>query len=120
MPHYSFLKPFGCACFPHLGAASVDKLSPHSVKCVFLGYAPHYKGYKCLDPISHRVYISHHVRFYETEFPFQTLTTRAPSLQKAPSFPVQEIMSLTPTHDVVPLHVPLILADHVAAVAPST
>ena len=34
---------------------STNKLSSRSVACVFFGYASHYKGYHCLDPITNRV-----------------------------------------------------------------
>ena len=50
LPDYSFLKPFGCACFPNFVATSANKLQPRSVECVFLGYAPQTKGYRCFDP----------------------------------------------------------------------
>jgi hypothetical protein len=38
-----------------------------------LGYNNQHKGYKCLEPSSYRVYISHDVIFDETVFPFSTL-----------------------------------------------
>lgn len=38
-------------------------------KCILLGYSTTQKGYRCLDPHSHRVYISRHVVFDETSFP---------------------------------------------------
>ena len=48
VPDYKFLKSFRCVYFPYLAFA--NKLSPKSISCWFLGYAPHYKGYRCLDP----------------------------------------------------------------------
>ncbi|KAD5316887.1 hypothetical protein E3N88_16833 [Mikania micrantha] len=35
-----------------------------------IGYSTQFKGYKCLDPITSRVYITCHVRFDEIFFPF--------------------------------------------------
>ncbi|KAM1723463.1 hypothetical protein COP2_022337 [Malus domestica] len=70
------LKAFGYACFPHLVAYNKHKLMPKSVKCVFIGYDLHYKGYRCLDPITGRVYISRNVTFDELTFPFSELTSR--------------------------------------------
>ena len=69
-PTYVDLRTFGCACFPHLGDYVTNKLSPRSVECVFLGYSLQHKGYRCLDPMTNRVYISRHVRFNEEVFPF--------------------------------------------------
>lgn len=69
-PSYSHLRTFGCACFPHLGPYVTNKLMSRSLECVFLGYSLQHKGYRCLDPISGRVYISRHVVFNEKLFPF--------------------------------------------------
>jgi len=57
VPDYGLLETFGCACFPHFIATFANKLSPRSVQCVFLCYAPHYQGYRCLDQLTNRVYI---------------------------------------------------------------
>jgi transposase InsO family protein len=70
-PDYTTLRSFGCACFPLLRPYNSHKLSFRSKKCIFLGYSTNQKGYRCLDPTSHRVYISRHVVFDETKFPAQ-------------------------------------------------
>ncbi|KAI5343744.1 hypothetical protein L3X38_011620 [Prunus dulcis] len=70
-PDYTSLKSFGCTCFPHMVPYNKHKLSFKSVPCVFIGYDDHYKGYRCLDPISGRVYISRNVTFDETTFPYR-------------------------------------------------
>jgi len=72
-PSYSSLRVFGCQCFPHFGNSTSCKLSPQSIECIFIGYSPHHKGYRCLDPKSGRVYISRHVIFNESQFPYKTL-----------------------------------------------
>ena len=74
-PDYSLLKVFGCACWPHLRPYNKHKLEYRSKQCVFLGYSPLHKGYKCLHIPSNRVYISRDVVFDETVFPFSTLTS---------------------------------------------
>jgi hypothetical protein len=45
----------------------LHKLEYRSKPCIFLGYS--YAGYKCLDPITNKVYLSRHVVFDEQNFP---------------------------------------------------
>jgi hypothetical protein len=45
-PDYSFLRTFGCACWPHLRPYNTHKLQFRSKQCVFLGYNEMQKGYK--------------------------------------------------------------------------
>lgn len=71
-PDLSILKVFGCTCYPYLGPYRKDKLSPKSSKCTFIGYSPMHKGYKCYDNSTKKIFISRHVVFEETTFPFCT------------------------------------------------
>jgi hypothetical protein len=66
-PDYRQLKVFGCKCYPLLRPLGTHKLEFRSKPCIFLGYC--YAGYKCLDPISNKVYLSRHVVFDEHSFP---------------------------------------------------
>ncbi|KAL5823566.1 hypothetical protein ACOSQ4_021466 [Xanthoceras sorbifolium] len=66
-PNYSYLKVFGCACFPYLRPYSKTKFGYHTSKCIFIGYIPQYKGYKCLSS-SGWIYISRNVLFHEFDF----------------------------------------------------
>lgn len=70
-PDYTFLKIFGCTCWPNLRPYNANKFQPRSLPCVFLRYSPLHKGYKCLHVPSHRVYISRDVQFDEFTFPFK-------------------------------------------------
>ncbi|XP_070672688.1 retrovirus-related Pol polyprotein from transposon RE1 isoform X1 [Malus domestica] len=72
-PDYSKLKVFGCQCYPWLKPYIHSKLDAKSKSCVFLGYSLQHKGYRCLDPITSRIYISRHVVFDEHSYPFQSL-----------------------------------------------
>ena len=73
LPDYTFLKVFGCACWPHLRPYNSRKLEFRSKKCVFLGYSALHKGYKCLHVPTNRVYISRDVVFDENLFPFSNM-----------------------------------------------
>jgi len=72
-PDYSFLRTFGCACWPNLRPYNERKLAFRSKQCVFLGYSSLHKGFKCLEPSVGRVYISRDVVFDETVFLFSWL-----------------------------------------------
>jgi histone deacetylase 1/2 len=76
-PDYSFLRTFGCACWPNLRPYNARKLEFRSKRCVFLGYSNLHKGFKCLDPSEGRAYISCGVIFDERVFPFSLLHPNA-------------------------------------------
>lgn len=70
-PEYGHLRVFGSACYPYLHPVAEHKFEPRSLLCVFLGYSSQYKGYRCLYPPTGKVYITQHVIFDETLFPFK-------------------------------------------------
>ncbi|KAI3680197.1 hypothetical protein L2E82_50582 [Cichorium intybus] len=70
LPNYDNFRTFGCQVYPYLRDYSAHKLAPRSIPCIFLGYNSQYKGYKCYDPTSSRMYITRHARFNEAAFPF--------------------------------------------------
>lgn len=100
VPNYQFKKQFGCTCFPHF-ITSVNKLLSRSGKCVFLDYAPYYKGYRCPDPLTNRIYITHDVCFHKSDFPYASLAHQAPFVHKFTSFVLEDVLSLTHIIDVV-------------------
>ena len=59
-------KSFGCSYFVHVQAPNGDKLEARAVKCIFVGYSPTQKGYKCVDPITKKCIVSRDIRFDET------------------------------------------------------
>lgn len=70
IPDYSALKVFGCLCYPYLRPYSPSKLPPRSLSCVFIGYSGVHKGHLCFHPPTSRVYVSRHVVFEESIFPY--------------------------------------------------
>lgn len=71
-PEYSHLRVLGFACYPYLRPVADHKMEPRSLQCVFLGYSPQHKGYRCLYPPIGKVYISRHIVFEEEVYPFKT------------------------------------------------
>lgn len=49
------LKAFRCSAFIHIHDQNRGNLDPRARKCVFVGYAPTQKGYKCYDLSSKKV-----------------------------------------------------------------
>ena len=69
-PTYNHLRVFGCLCFPLISSTKIHKLQPRSSPCVFLGYPSSHRGYKCHDLSTHKIVLSRHILFDETNFPF--------------------------------------------------
>lgn len=65
------LKCFGFAQYPHLRDYNKHKLDFHTSKCLFIGYNPSHKGYKCLYSSGH-IYIARHIIFDKNTFPFSS------------------------------------------------
>lgn len=60
-------KIFGCTAFVHDHQPNKGKLEPKSLKCIFLGYSPNKKGYKCYSSITKNFYHSMDVTFFENQ-----------------------------------------------------
>ena len=77
-PSYFHLRVFGCLCYPLFSSPTLNKLLACSPLCVFLGSSSNHRGHKCYDFSSHKIILSRHVIFYETQFPFAKLHTPQP------------------------------------------
>jgi Reverse transcriptase (RNA-dependent DNA polymerase) len=93
---YSFFKVLRCKCYPYTRPYASHKLAPHSTSYVFLGYSSMYKGYKYLNLITNKQYISRHVVFDEDSFPFKDFPSLAPSLPSVSTF--APLVVLQPSH----------------------
>jgi hypothetical protein len=60
-------KVFGCVAFVHLHKGLRTKLEPRALRCVFVGYALHQKGYRCYHPPSRKLYVTLDVAFHEND-----------------------------------------------------
>ena len=69
---------FGCVSFVHLHKNQRTKLDPCAVRCLFLGYALHKKGYQCHDPLANCTYITMDVTFLESEIFYSSLVPNSP------------------------------------------
>ncbi|KAK8951274.1 hypothetical protein KSP39_PZI003194 [Platanthera zijinensis] len=69
LPSILMLPPriFGCVVFVHLHKNQRTKLDPCAVRCLFLRYGLHKKGFRCHDPTTNRTYITMDVTFLESE-----------------------------------------------------
>ncbi|GKA53687.1 retrovirus-related pol polyprotein from transposon TNT 1-94 [Tanacetum coccineum] len=98
-PDYSFLRVFGCLCFPHLRPYNRHKMDFRSTPCVFLGYSPSHHGYRCLDISTERLYIARHVHFNEAQFPFDIPKTTSTPHSKTSPYYYSESPYVIPTID---------------------
>ena len=47
---------FSCVVYVNLKKGDRNKLQHRAVKCVFVGYGVHQKGYRCFDPVHDKMY----------------------------------------------------------------
>uniref|UniRef100_A0A803LQS3 Reverse transcriptase Ty1/copia-type domain-containing protein n=1 Tax=Chenopodium quinoa TaxID=63459 RepID=A0A803LQS3_CHEQI len=71
---------FGCVVYVHLPKRARNKLEPRAVKCVFIGYGVHQKGYRCYDPIQKRVYTTLDCEFFEQTYYYTPLSPQGENL----------------------------------------
>jgi len=57
---------FSCTCFVQNLSLGLDKLSPQSIKCVFVGYFRTQKGYLCYNSSTRKYFVSADVTFFKS------------------------------------------------------
>jgi len=77
---------FGCVAFVHLPKHQRMKLDPCAIRCLFLDYAIHQKGYRCYDPAQNRTYVTMDVTFLETEPFFLSPVPTSPRQGDEPNY----------------------------------
>ena len=121
-PNYSKLRVFGCLCYPWLRPYTSHKLESRSKPCVFLGYSLTQSAYYCLDPSTSKIYVSRHVKFVESHFPYSSLSR--PSTSPLPNLIATWIPAPIPVlapSSQPPLHTPsdVIVSQHPQSAAPT-
>jgi histone deacetylase 1/2 len=96
---YSFLRIFGCSCWPNLRLYNKHKLEFWSIQCVFLGYSNAHKGYKCLDISTGHRYISYGIVFDKAVFPFANLHSNAGAQHRRPAHILIHRLTLPLNHN---------------------
>lgn len=64
-------KVFGCTAYVHNDNGG--KLDPRAIKCIFVGYSPTQRGYRCYSPTQKKFYTTMNVTFAE-HLPFYPKT----------------------------------------------
>ncbi|RVW12475.1 Retrovirus-related Pol polyprotein from transposon RE2 [Vitis vinifera] len=98
-PNYHHLRSFGSACFILLQPHEHNKLEPRSRLCCFLGYGETQKGYRCYDPVSHRLRINDELPHFEPGSP-------------APALPEDPPQDIPPRHSTRVRSIPPHLLDY--------
>ena len=72
-PDVSHLRVWGCTAYVHIQKDKREGLGSDMEKCVFIGYAEGYKGWKFYNPTMKKTIISERADFDERYFPMSNL-----------------------------------------------
>ncbi|CAN0910966.1 Retrovirus-related Pol polyprotein from transposon TNT 1-94 [Linum grandiflorum] len=97
--YLSELEPrvFGCLAFVHIQPHQRSKLDPRARKCVFIGYAPRQKGYRCFCPTTRKIFTTMDVTFFEQSAYYSNPELQGESSQKQPENEAQTLNQLLET-----------------------
>lgn len=57
-PLVAYFRVFGSVCYVHIQDKFRTKMDAKATKCVFVGYDPNRKGWRYMDPETHKVVTS--------------------------------------------------------------
>ncbi|KAI5444626.1 hypothetical protein KIW84_013047 [Lathyrus oleraceus] len=99
---------FGCVAFVHVHKQYRNKLDPRAVRCIFLGYAPNKRGYKCYHPPSQKFFVSKDVTFHENVSYFTRSQSQGENISdlESESESESEFLILGPSLPRTPISVP--------------
>ena len=76
---------FGYVAFVYIHKQHRSKLDPRVVRCIFIGYPPNKRGYKCYHPPSRKYFVSKDVTFHENLTYFTRPQLQGESIQNVES-----------------------------------
>ncbi|KAM7479031.1 hypothetical protein LguiA_027244 [Lonicera macranthoides] len=85
-PDVSYFRVFGSPCYVHVPKDIRTKLDPKARKCVFVGYDPRRKGWRCMDPETKQVVVSRDVVFDEAST-YYSIKNSSSNINNLESFP---------------------------------
>ena len=116
-------KIFGRTVFVHDYSQHRSKLDPKAIKCIFLGYSPRQKDYKCYSNIIRKFYTTIDITFFETEsyFPKIHIQGEKPEVQECEFWQEPEISIPQPPKISIPQpsKINTIPSEHNLAIIPS-
>src|SRR4051812_28824922 len=97
--HFAHLAVYVLPCFRIMKRQTILKTS----RCIFVGYSPAHKGYRCYDPVTRRLRIAKHVSFFEN-VPYYKQTSPSPNMSFLESSSSLPIPSYAPPSE-IPTHI---------------
>ena len=74
-------KVFGCTIFVHIPSKDRFTLDPRATKCIFLGYYPTQKDYKCYHLLSQQKFVTMDINFFEDQSYYQKTNLQEKKLE---------------------------------------
>ena len=100
-PDVGHLRVWGCVAYVHVQKDKRQSLGPHMEKCIFLGYAEGYKGWKFYNPTTKRVIISERADFDE-RYNYQGSIIKPHNITPVTEPSYKELIPIPPVEDEEP------------------